>query len=89
MESIKNQKQLKNLYVFTQTKTYLPNTPEGWSTPYYGILLKALQEGKTYGEAVFEADKIANELNYSDAESFLWWEYIAELRKQQEESNKI
>ncbi|MCX6823649.1 MAG: hypothetical protein NT085_00780 [candidate division SR1 bacterium] len=82
----KESKDLKNLYIFTQTKNYLPNTPSRGTTIYSITLLKGLQEGNTYGEAVYEADKIVNELNYSDAETFLGGEYIAETKKVNKET---
>jgi hypothetical protein len=85
----KEWKDLKNLFIFTQTKNYLPNTPDSWSTIYYKILLQQLQQGKTYGESVYQADQISNELNYSDAETFLWWEYIAKSETKEEQNNVI
>jgi hypothetical protein len=89
MDKIKDQTNLNNLYIFTQTKKYLPNTPIGWSTAYYNIILQALKDGKTYGQAIYEADELSNQLNYSDPETFLWWEYIANNKEKKTEQNNF
>lgn len=87
VDMVKEWKDLKNLYIFTQAKNYLPNTPDRWSTIYSNTLLKSLHEWKPYGESIYEADKAANEANISDPETFLWGEYIAKQESKKEQQS--
>lgn len=102
---VKADPKVKNrVAIFLQTKPEFVNMGAGYenkrakkiekrsrsySTFYYLFLTRALQQGKTYGEAVVEADRLSQKYMYLDPESIINGELFVEKQRKGEKTSRV